>query len=242
MTVIQSHTAQSNNLRAHWSGIKVGGKWASVIYVIYIIYVGKARYWSSSISAFTSQTRTAAAGVLDFVANWAWACRKRVGKGRGRGKKWGGEELVSRELSGTWPWCAGKAAAAAHRRCTAPLRAVDKKQLNFHRHTPICVIYLPLFLSLSVSLAFSSLLSHSLSFISSHPSSTLTYPYLMSSFTEPHTHIHIYICSHNLFYFPVMLPIHTHAAFVTMPDKQHPASRPQVQVVIALSLKWRLLS
>ncbi len=64
---------------------------------------------------------------------------------------------------------AGTAAAAAHGRCTAPLRAADDKQQNFHCHTPISVFYLSLFylLSLLPSLHF----YHRL--ISSHSPSTL---------------------------------------------------------------------
>lgn len=133
---------------------------------------------------------------------------------------------------------AGMAAAAARDRCAAPPGA--KKQLYFHRYTPISVIYpAPLYrISFPVCLPFSSLLSpFNLVTPSFNPHwAWVLHPYLMLSFAELH------ICSRILFYCHLQFPLRTHAAFVTVPDKLHPALRSQIQVVITFSLKWRLLS
>lgn len=106
---------------------------------------------------------------------------------------------------------AGMAAAAAHSRCTAPPRAFHQKQLNFfkNRHTPISVIHLPppLYLCLSLLMYILRLLQ------------LVLQPYLSSS--EPHI-------------YPIL---RTHVDFVTVPDKQHPTSWPQVQVVITQECK-----
>lgn len=97
--VIQSYAVQSNDPRAHRFGIKASGKRESVVYVIYL---GMADYWSPSISASTSQTRQ---------QQECWTLRlikpelaEEGEKWREEGKKWGGEEHVSREPSGTWLW------------------------------------------------------------------------------------------------------------------------------------------
>lgn len=99
-------------------------------------------------------------------------------RGRGRGKKHRGEEDLSREPSETWPWAAVMAAAAAHGRCTAPLRAIVRKTEFSPSHTHLCYLA-----SSSLSLL---LLPHIHWFWGLDT-------YLMSSFTEPHTVYVLYV-------------------------------------------------
>lgn len=126
---------------------------------------------------------------------------------------------------------------------------LTKKQLNFHHHTPISVADIPPVYSLSLSpwlspLTFTTDSSHHTLLQPSHTHQLWGLePYLMS---VSHSHIYMYclccICSYILFYILLTFPNRAHATFLTVSDKQCPASWPQVQVVIKLSLKGRLSS
>lgn len=115
-------------------------------------------------------------------------------------------------------------------------------------HTHLCYWYSSCLLSLSLCVAFSSLLSliHliTLSFSSNTPTGSEACSHIWCQ-----SHTVTYLCTVSVacvailcFIFLSRFPNHTHAAFMTVPDKQCPASWPQVQVAIKLSLKWRLFS
>lgn len=152
MAVIQSHAALSNNPRAHRSGArsKACRKRPSVVY---IICVYKKDYQSLNFLNPNSSSRKAKLLWLmkpEFVEKRRKKERKEAGR---RGKRFQG---AVRNLA----VAAGMAAAAAHGRCTTPLRELSTTNNRTFTvtHPSLLFIFLPP-LSPPVSPAFSSLLS-----------------------------------------------------------------------------------
>lgn len=113
--VIQTYVTRCDGYTITWcaikqsqssvgSGIKAGGKRASVVYVIYL---GKADYWSNPPSLLSLRKKNP---VRQQQECWTlWPIKPELAENErreeeGEEKKWGGEEHVSREPSGTWPW------------------------------------------------------------------------------------------------------------------------------------------
>lgn len=116
---------------------------------------------------------------------------------------------------------------------------LTKKQPHFHHHTPICVRDIPPAYSPPHFLPLIHLMA--LYWSPLPPTGSGSWSHIWCQSHTVTCTCAVSVACVTIFCFTFLsFPRHAHATFMTVWDKQCPASWPQVQVVIKLTLKWRL--